>query len=178
MGSITFVVDEKGDNVFINWLCVSNKYNKNEIPINKELIQNWRGCGLGVLLIIIVIKYCAAKNGKGPTLHLQCGMRNESGLEFYMKNGFMPLNNNHNNCPKSLLLSMKDDNLSYVTSNRMIYCKCPINNFNYKPKEQQLSNKGESKQCALTIDEENKDGDAKDVAITALILLNEDNFKF
>ena len=75
LGSITFVVDEKGNNVFIDWLCVSNKCNENEIPVNEELTQNWRGCGLGVLLVIVIIKHCAAKNSKGPTLHLQCGMQ-------------------------------------------------------------------------------------------------------
>ena len=74
LGSIAFVVDAKGDNAFIDWLCASKKHNENEIPVNEELMQNWRGCGLGVLLIIVVIKHCAAKNGKGPTLHLQCGM--------------------------------------------------------------------------------------------------------
>ena len=64
LGSIAFVVDEKGDDAFIIWLCVSKKCNENEVPVNEELMQNWRGCGLGVLLIIVIIKCCAAKNGK------------------------------------------------------------------------------------------------------------------
>ena len=135
MGSIAFVVDAKGDNAFIDWSCVSNKCNENEIPVNEELTQNWRGCGLGVLLIIVIIKCCSAKNGKGPTLHLQCGMQNESGLEFHMKNGFVPLHNHQDDRPESLKLSMKDDNLSHLTSDGMIHCKCPINKLNCKPKE-------------------------------------------